>query len=266
VAGPQWRKIESTWLVTNRHVVLPRLRVNLDGQIIFEEILPSALTFNLRRIEGQSLRWEPISINQETIRNRTKCHPNPNVDVCAIEVDAMLTEYLQAGVKNGVQYVPWGGISKEMFPGGGNKLSVEASDSVIVVGYPKGYYDTLNLFPLLKGGLIASRWGANFRGMPCFLIDGQMFPGSSGSLVVSRPTNFTVENGQIFSSPDKQFAVLGILSGESWNPEQDREFEISSGLTLQVKGVVNTGLVWYGTTIEEILSGGAPPNPIGRLH
>jgi hypothetical protein len=150
-----------------------------------------------------------------------------------------------------------------MFPGGNNKLAVEATDAVIVAGYPKGFYDTVNLFPVLKAGVIASRWGANFRGKPCFLIDGQMFPGSSGSLVISRPTNLTFENGQILTSKDKQFAVLGILSGEWWDETQNQQFDVTTSLTLQVKGVVNTAIVWYGSLIEDIISSGKTPTPMG---
>jgi hypothetical protein len=39
------------------------------------------------------------------------------------------------------------------------------------------------------------------------LIDAKLFPGSSGSIVISRPTNYIVQGGQIFhhSSGSKQF-------------------------------------------------------------
>jgi hypothetical protein len=67
---------------------------------------------------------------------------------------------------------------------GSNKIKVEVSDGVLVIGYPNGYYDEVNLFPIVKSGIVASMWGRNFKGEPCFLIDSRLFPGSSGSLVV----------------------------------------------------------------------------------
>lgn len=220
-------------------------------------------TANIRRVVGQGLQWEPIQINQAEVVKRTKCHSDSAVDVCVIEVGDLIKERLTAGEKSNVQYVPFGMISKEMFPGGSNKLSVEAADAVIVAGYPKGFYDNINLFPVLKAGVIASSWGSNFKGQPCFLIDGQMFPGSSGSLVISRPTNITLDNGQVLTSKDKQFAVLGILSGEQWDESQNREFDVTTSLTILVKGAVNTAIVWYGSVIEEVISNGRSPTPVG---
>jgi hypothetical protein len=63
-----------------------------------------------------------------------------------------------------------------------------------------------------------------------------MFPGSSGSLVISRPTNITVDDGKLLTSKDKQFAVLGILSGEWWDESGNREYEITTSLSMMVKG------------------------------
>ena len=265
IDGPQWRALEKTWLVTNRHVVLSRARVNLGGQMFNQEFLPSVLRFSMRRKVGERLEWEPIALNQAEVVKRAKCHPDPEVDVCVIEVGDILNERMVEAQKTGAQYFAPGAISKEMFPGDNNKLSVEAGDAVIVAGYPKGFYDSFNLFPVLKAGVIGSRWGAQFKGKPCFLIDGQMFPGSSGSLVISRPTNITVDDGKLLTSKDKQFAVLGILSGEWWDESGNREYEITTSLTMVVKGAVNTAIVWYGSLIEDIISSGSPPTPVGPL-
>jgi hypothetical protein len=88
-------------------------------------------------------------INQAEMMKRTKCSADPTVDVCAIEVGDLLVQHITAGEKTGVQYMAFGGISKEMFAGN-NKITVEAGDAVLVAGYPKGYYDDVNLFPVLK--------------------------------------------------------------------------------------------------------------------
>jgi hypothetical protein len=52
VSGPQWRAMEKTWLVTNRHVVLSRARVNLSGQFFIQELLPETLTFSIGKAAG----------------------------------------------------------------------------------------------------------------------------------------------------------------------------------------------------------------------
>ena len=97
---------------------------------------------------------------------------------------------------------------------GKNNIEVEASSDVLIAGYPKGFYDHINLFPIVKSGIIASRWGAGFQGQPYFLIDAKLFPGSSGSVVISKPIDLVVKDGQVMLASEKQFAFLGVYSGE----------------------------------------------------
>jgi hypothetical protein len=49
-----------------------------------------------------------------------------------------------------------------------------------------------NVFSIVKSGNISSKWGNRFGGEPYFLIDARLFTGSSGSLVISKPTNFRI--------------------------------------------------------------------------
>jgi hypothetical protein len=48
----QWRAIQNTWLVTNRHVALPVV----DGQ----EAVPEIFAFHMRRVEKDHVVWDPI--------------------------------------------------------------------------------------------------------------------------------------------------------------------------------------------------------------
>ena len=115
---------------------------------------------------------------------------------------------------------------------------------------PRGFYDELNKFPILKSGKLASRHGLNFNGNPYFLIDSKLFPGSSGSVVISEPTDFVLENGNILHSSEKQFAFLGIYSGEPFQQSQPIELD---DMTIIRKSGFNVGIVWYGYLVEEIL-------------
>ena len=105
----------------------------------------------------------------------------------------------------------------------------------------------------MKSGIVATRWGSNFNGNPFFLIDAKLFPGSSGSIVISKPTDVVVENGQIFHNPEKQFAFLGIYSGEPYQQQQPIEFD---DFTLIRKSGFNLGIVWYANLVEEIIHHG----------
>jgi len=236
----QWREIDSAWLITNRHVLLPQSPAGKST--------PISLTFHLRKVIGESIVWEPITLDQSSIISRAKLHTNPEIDVCAIHVLDLITEKLKSGEK----YLNWYGVSSDNLPGR-NKINPHVASDAVVIGYPRGFYDQVNVFPIVKSGIIASRWGANFQGKPYFLIDAKLFPGSSGSIVISKPTDVVVESGQIFHSKEKQFAFLGIYSGE---PYQEYSPIALDDLTIIRKSGFNVGIVWYGHLVDEILTNG----------
>ena len=131
--------------------------------------------------------------------------------------------------------------------------NVEAATDIIVVGYPRGFYDKVNLFPIVKSGIVASRWGAGFDGQPYFLIDAKLFPGSSGSVVLSKPSDFMVKSGRLMHAKEKQFAFLGVYSGD--HTLLDEPVEVGD-LTITRRTSLDLGVVWYADLVEEILDGG----------
>ncbi len=197
----QWRTIEKLWLVTNRHVVLSK-----TGS---DEIVPETFSFHLRKIQSGRIAWDPIVLQKAELLERARFHEDTEVDVCLVEI----LDLVAGRIETGEEYLQWYGVSKENLPGE-NKIFPEVSSDTIVIGYPRGFYDEFNLYPICKSGVIASRWDAKFNGKPYFLIDAKLFPGSSGSIVISKPTDFLLENGRLLYNKEKQFAFLGVFSGE----------------------------------------------------
>lgn len=244
---PQWRTMTDIYLVTNRHVAFPKVRK--DGHEV--EVIPNAFSFGLRRMDGDAVDWETVSYNKQEFLERARIHPKSDVDVCVVRITDTLTDYV---VNSGNQYLQPYAISKENFAGE-NKIDVEVADDVIVVGYPLGYYDDVNLFPIVKAGIIASRWGAPFKGEPYFHIDAKLFPGSSGSIVLSKPKDFVVVEGRQFTAPEKQFAFLGIYSGQV---EASLEPIRLEGMTIIPRQPLDLGIVWYANLVEEIIDADLP--------
>ena len=241
--GPQYRRIDQMWLVTNRHVLLPIYDAT--------ELAPSTFTFHLRRItESGSLAWDPITLSTEDVARLARFHPDKSVDVAALNVLDFLTNRLDAGGN----YVAPYGLSSDRFPGE-NYQDIEVASDVVVVGYPRGFYDTTNLFPIVKSGIVASRWGVGFKGNPYFLIDAKLFPGSSGSVVLSKPNDLMVKNGEVLYAKEKQFAFLGVFSGEP--TFQEAPVVIGDLKVTQTSGF-NLGVVWYADLVEEIINKGIP--------
>ena len=229
------------WLVTNRHVVIPE-----NNGV---EFCPSKLTFYLRKICGAiDLVWEPISLSTEDIENLARFHPNKSVDVAAINVIDIMNDRLSRGGN----YARPFGLTVDDFPGE-NSVDIHVASDIIVVGYPRGFYDSVNLFPIVKSGIVASRWGVGFEGHPYFLIDAKLFPGSSGSVVLSKPNDLMVKDGEIMFAREKQVSLLGIFSGEP----KFEEMPVQVGdLTLIQRSGFNLGVAWYANVIEDIVNRG----------
>ena len=243
--GPeyQWVGME-LWLVTNRHVVMPRAND--------VETPPSTITVYLRRWDASGRPgWAPVSLAGDEIKNRVKLHPNESVDVAAINVSELLGREVESN-KDLFTYASPFCLHRGLLACNNKEIRVEASSDVLVVGYPRGFYDDVNLFPIVKSGIVASRWGAGFQGEPCFLIDAKLFPGSSGSVVISKPIDMVLKDGRLLTlkNDEKAFALLGVFSGEPLTKTEPVEV---GDLTIAQTLEYGLGVVWYAETIEELL-------------
>jgi hypothetical protein len=83
---------------------------------------------------------------------------------------------------------------------------VEVGTSLLVVGFPLGFHDTLHHMPVVRHAVIASSFGLRFQGAGYFLTDGRTHRGSSGSPVVARCSRPSLRHGEL------PWLLLGIHS------------------------------------------------------
>ena len=131
------------------------------------------------------------------------------------------------------------------------KLSGQTTSDILVVGYPNGFYDKHSKFPIIKSGIVASKWRSKFNNKPYFLIDAKLFPGSSGSLVITKPLEYIFDGKRIYtpSSIDREFLCLGVYSGQ-YSPKNQGDIDISQ------EENYNMGIVWYYYLIQEVITQG----------
>lgn len=242
--GPQWHKIDKTWLITNRHVVLAKE----NGM----EYLPERLTFHLRETKKGCIDWIPIELSKEDLRVRLKLHKNSDVDVACIDISSYIHDIISDNEKRD-SFLPPLTLSNLNLPSN-QPIKVEVTSDIIIASYPKNFYDDTNKFPIVKSGIVASAWGFQFKGEPIFQIDAQLFPGSSGGLVISKPTHFALIDGKPHYSKSKEFVLLGIYSGEyCW-----KESITIPGIEtpVEINRTYGLGNVWYSYLIPEIISEG----------
>jgi len=83
---------------------------------------------------------------------------------------------------------------------------------LLVIGYPRGFTDAKNLSPVEKSCVISTPIDVPFENNPFFLIDGELFPGMSGSPVITKPSTTFVINGETNFYNEYRTFFLGIHS------------------------------------------------------
>lgn len=124
------------------------------------------------------------------------------------------------------------------------------AENVYFVGYPDNRYDTTNNLPLIRTGLIASHPKYNFNGKPVFIIDAQVFPGSSGSPVYIDLTYENMKNGQIVVGK-RTVKLLGIVSATMVRNNQLKAIQTATNFVTQE--VLGLGIVFKSTAIKELI-------------
>lgn len=101
---------------------------------------------------------------------------------------------------------------------------IEVGTSLLVVGFPLGFHDTLHHMPVARQGVIASSFGLRFQGEGYFLTEARTHRGISGAPVVMRLNDPDPELG------DLPWLLLGIHSARL--DVGSRDFELDEALGL----------------------------------
>ncbi len=202
------------FLVTNRHV-LPRegkpqdIRIRVlirNGEVVL-------LTVPVVGADGKYLR-------------SVKLHPDPNTDVAAVDIaaaafssklDLLVEEVTNPRYLNTSMLVTSDRIRQS---------AVGIGSSVYLIGFPASLFDARNVNPILRIGVIATDPSDGFwfseemqRTMHFpphlngFLVDANVFPGSSGSLVVLAPEKADKVESASSRSAFRRTQILGIVGG-----------------------------------------------------
>jgi hypothetical protein len=130
---------------------------------------------------------------------------NPTDDLVAVPFAPILNQLGTLG-----KYVFFRSIDQKLIPNPEVVQKLAAIEDVTFIGYPSGVYDKVNGIPIIRRGITATPIWNDYLGQPIFLIDAQVFPGSSGSPV------FIFNQGSYTSGTDiaigTRILFLGILS------------------------------------------------------
>jgi len=153
------------FLVTSRHVVADPLADHNPDRIVIE----------LHTDEGNLARSTEFSIplyRDGLSLWRQAEDDGGTVDVAAIPIDR---EVLPAGTFYRA-FTPASLLS--------DSRSVEIGSSLLVVGFPLGFHDSLHHLPVVRHAINASSFSLRFQGNGYFLTDSRTHRGTSGAAVV----------------------------------------------------------------------------------
>lgn len=137
-----------------------------------------SLVCHKKNPSGQPSLAEKVVVSSAPYSTAYYEHPDPEMDIAAINLSGFLGNHPEVFYKTLTPENVFS-FSEEAFGEGG----INAGSDVSFLGYPTGFHDQAHNLPILRFGRIASFPEVDFNGKPEFLIDAQVFPGSSGSPV-----------------------------------------------------------------------------------
>lgn len=214
------------YLVSNKHVLS-----------VAESI---RITFTANN-NGQPDTGKTLSFPISNIKQNVVSHPNSRVDIAILECTGLFILVPDKLFFKAVSYDMLADFSEP-------ELSI--AENVYFVGYPDNRYDMVNNLPLIRTGLISSHPKYDYNGDPVFIIDAQVFPGSSGSPVYIDLTYENFKNGQIVVG-SRKIKLLGIVAQTMVRNNQLQA--VPTGTAYATQEVLGLGIVFKSTAIKELV-------------
>jgi S1-C subfamily serine protease len=210
------------FLVTSRHVLIDRPSGHVPNRIELELHTDAG---NLTRTTGLSVL---LYQGGEGVWHQGS-DAGGEIDVAVIELDraamppsALYCSFTPQHLQHSLQ-------------------EVEVGSSLLVVGFPLGFHDTLHHLPVVRQAVIASSFGLRFQGKGYFLTDARTHRGTSGAPVVMRNPE---------GDASLPWKLLGVHSS----------MVEMAGRDLQHEDLLGLNCAWYADILLTLTSKPGPPS------
>ena len=204
-SGFYFARGERLFLVTSRHVMIDEPSKHFPDRIVIEVHTAEA---NMASSTGFSI---PLYRDGKSLW-RQGLDTAGEIDVAAIELD-------RSAMPEAMVY---SAFTPDHLPGA--EEPIEVGSSLLVVGFPLGFHDTLHHMPVVRHAVLASSFGLRFQGEGYFLTDGRTHRGTSGAPVVMRAADTPEEHS------DLPWRLLGVHSARLDLGTRDLELDEALGL------------------------------------
>lgn len=168
-----------------------------------------------------------FSITQNNFTAGYTGHPNPDVDLACVNISTFGEPTLGLYFRH---------YSEKNFSNLTEQSLIVGSE-IMFIGYPDNRYDQISNVPILRKGCIASAPKLDFNGKKQFLIDAQVFPGSSGS--------------PVFTAIDGEYKIVGVVAATMIKDQMVQT--IPTGMNYGVQQVIGLGIVLKVDLVKELI-------------
>jgi len=228
---------KNLYIVTNKHVIY--------GERYYENPQPkiNEIKLNLHTNPQNLSQNEAVTIDLFHGKNKKWLeHSNQDFDVVLIPVRIDRKRYV---------IMP---TNKSFIESSNIQVSFE---KIFVMGYPFGWYDTVNNLPITRIGHLSTPFKIPFQGKPIMLGDVETHPGMSGGPVFMNLEDYVTIEGsnRIKNMGAHKVILVGIHSGQP-------RWDLIDRRTGQVTKTVSHSLthIWFSDLILEILKSQSPPS------
>jgi hypothetical protein len=205
-----------TLLISNKHVFQNPL-----GTLTF--------TFN-KKIDEETPDYGNVhTFNAQDFSGIYTEHPDPSVDLACINASAITHPEHNIFYKN----------LKTDLVANFNEDGFLPGIDVWFIGYPENRFDVTNNLPLMRRGYVSSMPKMNFNSKNQFVIDAQVFQGSSGS--------------PVFSIIDGVYKLIGVVT-ETMIKHGHLQAIPTSTTILGVQQTLGLGIVLKATLLDALIS------------
>jgi hypothetical protein len=226
------------YLITNKHVIY-------GNDIEHGNPIIDTIKLNLHTNVNNLSQNEEVTIQLFEGRNKKWLeHEHPGIDVIALPITLDRTKYVILSIDNTYMDLK----TRQ------GQIIVDDFEKIFLMGYPFGWYDTINNLPITRIGHLSSPFRVPFNGMPLMMGDLTSHQGMSGGPVFMFLKDFTVEGqlpsmlprpgqtqpsiGRIKMMGQNKVLLVGINSGQFVPPTEERVDLIS---------------IWFPDVIPEII-------------
>jgi len=219
-SGFFFERDERLFLVTSRHIMIDKPSKHFPDRIEIELHIDAK---NMARSTGLSI---PLYRNGKSIWRQGRDAAG-EIDVAVIEIER--------------KALPETTVYRAFTPAHLHdpEDQVEVGTSMLVVGFPLGFHDTLHHMPVVRHAAVASSFGLRFQGKGYFLTDARTHRGTSGSPVVLRAADDDSSLG------DLPWILLGVHSARIDVGSRDLELDEALGLNC----------AWYADILMTLTKG-----------